>query len=307
MLCLKSNRTGPGIRTAKDLAGKLNLSTVHRGVLFEQRALKLLRDEFSMSLTRVGGRGDGGIDLIGWWWLPYAAPCLSPSSNTPSSSPDTCSERRRRIRIVGQCKAEKKKMGPNYVRELEGVMYRLAASAAGLRRDIGGHDESMDESVASIDLHSTREICSPPSSLSMSPRGTQSLLEDGPRDEIPTVAVLVSQSPFTRATILAVQSSSIPFLLVHLPTTSTPDSLNVPLTDQTPKGVAEMDDCGSTRPASGTQATVIFNQALGGTQGLLGGQMEVRWERDLSVGGGLGKPGLWWLGRKLRSWTPQAV
>ena len=30
---------------------------------------------------------------------------------------------RRRIKVIAQCKAEKKKLGPKYVRELEGVLH----------------------------------------------------------------------------------------------------------------------------------------------------------------------------------------
>lgn len=50
-------------------SGKL-LSNVHRGTAFEKRALSLLTEHMSMSLTRVGGSHDGGVDLIGWWWVP---------------------------------------------------------------------------------------------------------------------------------------------------------------------------------------------------------------------------------------------
>jgi hypothetical protein len=46
------------------------LSTVQRGTAFEYRALALLTKHMSMSLTRVGGSHDGGVDLIGWWWVP---------------------------------------------------------------------------------------------------------------------------------------------------------------------------------------------------------------------------------------------
>jgi hypothetical protein len=51
------------------------LSTVHRGTAFEYRALALLTKHMSMSLTRVGGSHDGGIDLLGWWWVPCENPC----------------------------------------------------------------------------------------------------------------------------------------------------------------------------------------------------------------------------------------
>ena len=46
------------------------LSTVQRGTAFEYHALALLTKYMSMSLTRVGGSHDGGVDLIGWWWVP---------------------------------------------------------------------------------------------------------------------------------------------------------------------------------------------------------------------------------------------
>ncbi|VDC07349.1 unnamed protein product [Peniophora sp. CBMAI 1063] len=68
-----------------------------------------------MSLSRVGGKSDGGIDLAGWWWLPHAH-----ISDTQT---------RRRIRVLAQCKAEFKKMGPAYLRELEGVALRQRAES----------------------------------------------------------------------------------------------------------------------------------------------------------------------------------
>lgn len=49
-----------------------HLSSVHRGTAFEKRSLNLLQSTMSMSLARVGGRADGGVDLLGWWWLPEA-------------------------------------------------------------------------------------------------------------------------------------------------------------------------------------------------------------------------------------------
>lgn len=85
------------------------VSTVHRGTAFEELSLRLLREHLSMSLRRVGGKDDGGIDLQGWWWLP--------SYDSSSASPT-------RIRVLAQCKAERKKSGPKYVREMEGVLHR---------------------------------------------------------------------------------------------------------------------------------------------------------------------------------------
>lgn len=208
------------------------LPTVHRGTAFEERSLKLLRDNMSMSLRRVGGKEDGGVDLLGWWWLPDP----SGSANFP----------RRRIRILGQCKAEKKKTSPKYVRELEGVLYRF---------------------LPSIQHHWVNPIMAP------------SALD-------PVVALLVSESPFTKSTLLRAMSSPIPFFLLHVP----------PLQESASEIEAErIENIGM----------AVWNSALGGTHGLLEGRMEVRWERDLKSG--TARPGLWWQGERLSSWTPDAT
>jgi hypothetical protein len=58
------------------------LSTVQRGTAFEYRALALLTKHMSMSLTRVGGSYDGGVDLIGWWWVPNSKNDLTTTTTT---------------------------------------------------------------------------------------------------------------------------------------------------------------------------------------------------------------------------------
>ncbi|KAJ7190942.1 hypothetical protein GGX14DRAFT_529009 [Mycena pura] len=213
------------------------LATVHRGTLFEERSMRILQDHLSMSLRRVGGRSDGGIDLMGWWWLPPSDLDAAPPG--PHHSLPT----RRRLRVLAQCKAEKKKPGPNYVRELEGVLHRYMSLA------------SADADAAARD----RARAPAP----------------------PLVALLVSESPFTKATLLRAQSSPVPFFLLHIP----------PLPDPDPDPEQQVDGIG----------TAVWNPALAGTRGLLGGKMEARWERSLS---GAGRPGLWWGGQRLRSWTP---
>jgi hypothetical protein len=74
-----------------------------------------------MSLTQVGGAGDGGVDLRGWWTIP-ASSSSSPSSPRSGSAIGTTGTGVRRLRVLGQCKAERKALGPRTVRELEGVM-----------------------------------------------------------------------------------------------------------------------------------------------------------------------------------------
>ncbi|KAI0305123.1 hypothetical protein B0F90DRAFT_1625287 [Multifurca ochricompacta] len=208
------------------------LSTVHRGTAFEKRASSLLMEHMSMSLTRVGGSYDGGVDLIGWWWLP---------SGQPSTCADWSIANRRRLRILAQCKAEKRKVGPAYLRELEGVVYKHVATAA----------------LESPSSHIPQATISTPT-------------------EPPPVAVLVSESPFTRNCLLAAHTSLLPFLLVHLP----------------PSG-------------PGPLGAVFGNPALVSERGLLRGELEIRWERDAAMAGN-GRPGLWWQGHPLPNWTPDS-
>ncbi|KAJ6631175.1 hypothetical protein B0H10DRAFT_1773091 [Mycena sp. CBHHK59/15] len=204
------------------------LATVHRGNFFEERSMKLLQDNLSMSLRRVGGKSDGGIDLMGWWWLP-------PSDSEPVAGRDALLARRR-LRVLAQCKAEKKKASPKYVREMEGVLHRY-----------------------------------------------MSLTQ--PAAQYPLVALLVSESPFTKSTLLRAQSSPVPFFLLHVPPVPGPG--------------AEED-----REEPGRIGTAVWNPALAGVRGLLGGKMEARWERSMKGGG---RPGLWWGGQRLRSWTPDGA
>ncbi|KAJ7721958.1 hypothetical protein DFH07DRAFT_760221 [Mycena maculata] len=206
------------------------LATVHRGNNFEERSMKILQDHLSMSLRRVGGKSDGGIDLMGWWWLP---PAESEPQNVPDALPP-----RRRLRVLAQCKAEKKKAGPHYVREMEGVLHRY-----------------------------------------MSLTGSASSASS----QYPLVALLVSESSFTKSTILRAQSSPVPFFLLHIPPLPDPDATED--VDEEPSKIG----------------TAVWNPALAGTRGLLQGKMEARWERSLT---GAGRPGVWWNGQRLRSWTP---
>ncbi|KAH8998123.1 hypothetical protein EDB92DRAFT_1838082, partial [Lactarius akahatsu] len=69
------------------------LSNVHRRTAFEKRALSLLTEHMSISLTRVEGSNDGGIDLTGWWWVPggekptMTCACPVLSAPPPKASP----------------------------------------------------------------------------------------------------------------------------------------------------------------------------------------------------------------------------
>ncbi|KZT61696.1 hypothetical protein CALCODRAFT_490935 [Calocera cornea HHB12733] len=224
------------------------MSAVHRGIAFEERSRRILQTYLSMSIRRVGGASDGGIDLQGWWWLPPPANVSDSSATLGVLYTDT-GEPRRRVRVIAQCKAESKKMGPNYVREMEGVLHTLNATA--------GH------AVAS---HEDGSIITEP---------------------IPTVALLISQSNFTRSTLLRAMSSPLPFLLMYLP----------PLAPGAQRSGSEE----SEEEIEDQIGTAMWNAALGGESGLLRAEAELRWERKI---GDVGRPGLWWDGKKLMNWVP---
>lgn len=231
------------------------LSTVHRGVAFEQRSLQLLQTHLSMTLRRIGGRSDGGIDLVGWWWLPFATD--PHSTHRPGALQDPNGLLRRRLRVLAQCKAHKKKFSPKYLREMEGV-WHLAKSSASLAT----HPSS-------------------PSSLPC-----QSVAPD----VYPTVALLLSESPFSQSTTLHAYRSTVPFLLIHLP-------------------------CSSPLPGTPTSAC---NTEMGAvcpnpTLMRLVNPLTFCWERNPTAGTSTeidayigGRPGLWWQGRKLSSWAPDS-
>ncbi|KAF7349228.1 hypothetical protein MSAN_01712200 [Mycena sanguinolenta] len=180
---------------------------------------------------------------MGWWWLPPPESVSGDPTNQPGLS-------RRRLRVLAQCKAEKRKASPKYVREMEGVLHRYMA-------------------------------------LSNSP---VSLGAAAITSQYPLVALLVSESPFTKATILRAQSSPVPFFLLHIP----------PLLDPGVTASDEESDANAEEETENKIGSAVWNPAL--VRGLLGGKMEVRWERSPT---GVGRPGLWWGGKRLQSWTPE--
>jgi hypothetical protein len=103
------------LTTVRQYASRLDRdafdSTVDRGTRFENGTLLYLEQKFpNMHLIRTGGANDGGVDLVGWWHL---------NGDLSSATPTTPSDR---ARVVVQCKAEAKKLGPIHVRELKGVV-----------------------------------------------------------------------------------------------------------------------------------------------------------------------------------------
>ena len=210
-----------------------------------------------MVLERVGGRMDGGVDLQGWWFLPR--PPLTDHPDHPefrSPHPHLI-----RLRILAQCKAESKKLGPNYVREMEGVLLRYRLHPNEDNSVIVNNDDDAETGIPA------------------------------------TIALLVSQSAFTKSTLLRALSSPVPFLLVHLPQSNVVNQNYVDVTN--PSILPELVHP-STSPQSSSSSlssgSAVWNPALSGSSGLLKDAFQLRWERDLSSPF-TGTPALW-MGRQ---------
>ncbi|TFK20390.1 hypothetical protein FA15DRAFT_673531 [Coprinopsis marcescibilis] len=297
------------------LSGK-TLSAVHRGKAFEERSMKLLETKFSMNLTRVGGRDDGGVDLLGWWWIPASENTVQIATDATANNPPPApaikalpthtGELKRRVRVIAQCKAEKKKMGPNYVRELEGVVHglryasgnRLASTAIETRPMLFGNI-SMNPAGDLTTSEPTTDA------TLVSERTSFNDAREEANEDSSIVALLISQSPFTKSAILRAQASPLPFFLLHLPDipVETPDLGPLPrskslFANRSVPGLEDQ-DLAEPQPIGG----IVWNRALAGTTGVLKGGMEVRWERG-GAGDGAGAPSLWWKGAELACWTP---
>ena len=127
------------------------VSTTYRGTLYEYLVQSVLR-AYGMDLIRVGGRGDGGVDMVGTWSLPAVRPAVQQrggsldddgkdaaddSSSEPAPPPPPSSANAPPVRVAIQCKrfaaTSKSSLGPSLVRELEGAVRRRHAglTAAG--------------------------------------------------------------------------------------------------------------------------------------------------------------------------------
>jgi hypothetical protein len=137
-------------------------------------------------------------------------------------------------------------------------------------------------------------------------------------DPLDTIAILLSQSGFSRNAMTHASRSSTPFLLVHLPggqpfplaSSTSADLESESETESDPR----TEEAGPERGAEDDMLVegAWWNAALAGPQGVLGGKMELK--REILVGSGrhpmTGEPevkarvGLWYDGKRFSRLGP---
>ena len=195
-------------------------------------------------------------------------------------------------------------MGPAYLRELEGVVYKYAAAATTTNTNT---NTNTNTGTGILLPHESESITRVPQVM---------VPNDGPTaaKDPPPIALLISQSAFTRHCLLAAHASPLPFLLVHIPPQP---PLPLPPPSRHPSNSKTSDSkTGGGGGGGGSAIGAVFgNPALVSSKGVLGGELEIRWERgggsDVPSLGMLGdasagRPSLWWQGQPLPSWTPEA-
>lgn len=200
---------------------KLITSSVHLGTRYEYLIQSHLQQHLGFTLTRIGGKGDGGVDLIGSWTLPVLVPApasvssqpppspASLSSTSPSSSPATVDSTSSTISPTFRILLQAKRLSPHrtpapaQMRELDGTVFSAPTS-----RSIS----------AAFALHGVRTAAlaqcqSPPSSATPSPPPSQdthdlSTTQLTDLSHLPTLGILVTTRPLTSGIEKAMASSA---------------------------------------------------------------------------------------------------
>ncbi|KAG0091633.1 hypothetical protein BGZ92_000225 [Podila epicladia] len=84
-------------------------STIYQGTRFEYLTQEILKKQLGIYTQRSAGNNDLGVDLRGTWFLPL------------SSSPQP-GDHVRHLKVIVQCKKMVAKIGPKFVRELQGSL-----------------------------------------------------------------------------------------------------------------------------------------------------------------------------------------
>lgn len=162
-------------------------STVALGTRYEYLIQRHLQDKLGFSLTRIGGKGDGGIDLIGTWTIPN----LSPASSSVSASFTSPPAANTTFRVLIQAKrlsAHRKPM-PALMRELEGTL-ESSSSIQSITQAFQHHLFRKREEYVRQSAAGMNSVLLPEQSPEPEPSNVSSTA-------LPTLAILVTTNPLT--------------------------------------------------------------------------------------------------------------
>ena len=185
------------------LVGVRGMAAHARGTAFENVCLGALQRWMGMRLYRTGGAGDRGMDLCGWW-----APSQALGRGAPGASSAPSAER---LRVIVQCKAEAKRVGPAVVRELEGTLIRASWDRLAPHGGEPAASPEKDDCTAVCSQEAdwrdgTPQSASGPVGDAYSPASAA---------DAPLVGILASASGFSKQALLHARSSRLPLALVH--------------------------------------------------------------------------------------------
>ncbi|EGD75388.1 hypothetical protein PTSG_06465 [Salpingoeca rosetta] len=100
---------------------------VTQGTLFEQLCGDML-EEMGASISLVGGRSDGGIDISG----SFPASMMRDQARHQQQQQAVVDQANTILDFVAQCKSSKRKVGVQLLREFEGVLARQRPGTIGL-------------------------------------------------------------------------------------------------------------------------------------------------------------------------------
>ncbi|CAO1622108.1 unnamed protein product [Parajaminaea phylloscopi] len=264
------------------------VSTVTLGTAYELHVMSQLPRLLpgQLELRRVGGAGDRGIDLRGWWYLP-ADDASGHSDKSRRRGQESLIEPesklgRRRLRVIVQCKAtsatgSQKKLGPQVLREVEGVLAR--------NQRYNSTESDEDGTTGELPHHEAED-----------------------RQEEALVALICSSSGFSKQTNQQTNALMGPhIILMHLPlpegwspecltavsTVSAPSAPSTNLRSSSQTKTRQGSIAKALVPAAESPLSVMLTPGLTSRTGPFRGKLQVQWTRSASAGPD-GRPTITW-------------
>lgn len=172
----------------------LNTNYVHLGTRYEYLIQKHLVHELGFSITQVGGKGDGGVDLIGTWTLPKTA------DQRPSGKSATF-----KVYVQAKRYAPHRKPMPSLMREVEGTL--MSAPDSPLLKEAFANHMARVGNSKQLDL---------PQSYDIYDQEVSELMNLTKCDDMEDLGILVTTQPFPSGIEKAMRNSRKCLMYIQL-------------------------------------------------------------------------------------------